>query len=63
MAIKVVANFVTLMRLAHEREDAEKSGDQEKIQIATKAHEDYLRICLEADEMSTGLSVEMLDRK
>jgi hypothetical protein len=51
MAIKVVTYFSVLCSLARELAEAEKSGNQEKIEKAKVAHDNYKQLCLESDEM------------
>lgn len=52
--MKTVAFFNTLMQLASELAFAERSGDEEKIRKARKAHDDYKAVCLNADEVVIG---------
>jgi hypothetical protein len=39
------------MRYAHELGKARLSGDVERIKSAERTHDNYVKICLEADEM------------
>ncbi len=57
MTIKLATSFGELMRLAHELGRAEKSGDQEWIAEAKKAHDAYRDICLESDQMSLNMTI------
>jgi hypothetical protein len=52
MAIKVVTSFSVLCSLAREFAEPEKSGNQEKIEIAKVAHDNYKQLCLDSDEMT-----------
>ncbi len=54
MAIKTITSFGTLMKLASTLGKAKQNGDEEEIKKAQKAHDDYKKLCLESDEMSTG---------
>lgn len=40
-----------LMKLAKEEAEAKRSGTQEQIEAAKKAHEDYRQLCLKSDGM------------
>jgi len=61
--LKVVADFRTLLTLARTMADAIKSGDPEAIEKATKEHNEYKQICLDADEMSIGFTRGALSAK
>ena len=50
--MKTVTFFFTLLRLARELAEAEKSGNVEKIRKATDKHNSYRQACLASDEMS-----------
>lgn len=60
MALKTVAYWGTLMRLAHEAGQAKLSGDAERIAKATAAHDEYRDLCLASDEMLLGETVGSL---
>ena len=49
--MKTVTFFSTLMRLARELADAERSGDKERIAEASRKHEEYRQACLRSDLM------------
>lgn len=52
--MKIVANFQTLMKLAKEVGDAKRSGDEQRLAQAERAHNAYKEICVKADELHTG---------
>ena len=54
MTIKTVTHFGTLMRLASALGKAKQRGNQGEIEKAQKEHDEYKKLCLEADEMITG---------
>lgn len=54
--MKVVASLATLFHYAAELGKARQSGDAEKIKEAQRRHDDYMKICLEADELLTGMT-------
>ena len=54
--MKVITSFHTLMKYARALGEAELSGDQERIKIAKANHDNYKQACLEADEMSIGMT-------
>lgn len=54
--MRIVTSFTTLMHLAAELGQARLSGDEERIERAQKAHEDYKNLCLKADEMLLNTS-------
>jgi len=58
---KVVASFPTLMRYAKAVGDAKRSGDPQAIAEAESQLRAYERTCLEADEMSLGMTYGALD--
>lgn len=53
-SVKVITDFRALMTLAKELGAARQSGDPEAIAVAQKAHDEYARLCLDADEMTLG---------
>lgn len=55
MAIKTVTSFGTLMKLAHALGQAKLHGTPEDIEKAQKDHDVYRDLCLESDEIDTGL--------
>lgn len=58
--MRIVASFATLMHLAAELGRARLSGDEERIERAQKAHDDYRDICLRADEMMLDIPMRSL---
>jgi hypothetical protein len=54
MGIKVVTSLGTLMKLASDLGKARQKGDLAEIEEAQRKHDEYKKICLEADEMHTG---------
>ena len=54
MAVKVIADFGTLMRYASALGKAKQNGTEEEIAKAQSNHDEYKKICLDADEMTTG---------
>jgi hypothetical protein len=56
MSVKVVTSLGVLMRYASELGKAKISGDADKIAEAQKKHDEYKKLCLEADEMATGFT-------
>jgi len=60
--MKVTTNFGSLLRLARELYNAEKSGDLAQIEKARQAHDEYKKLCLEADEMSIGHTIGSLHK-
>ena len=52
--MKVITNWQTLMKYAHELGQARLSGDEEKIKAAKRKHDNYRDICLESEEMILG---------
>ena len=59
--MKVIADFRVLMQLAGKAGRAKVLQRQgyipvEEMAEAIKAHEDYQKICLQADEMTTGMT-------
>lgn len=60
--MKIVTNFGTLMRLAKELADAKRSGDEKRIANAEQAHNEYHKLCLEADEIHIGVTIDNLQR-
>jgi len=55
MSVKVITHFGTVLRLASELAEAEKTGDQEAIAKAKSAHDDYVELCKTSNEMCLGL--------
>lgn len=51
MSVKVISSFSVLMQLASALGKAKLSGNQELIDAAQKAHDSYLEICKQSDEM------------
>ena len=62
MALKTVADFGTLMRYASALGKARQNGSPEEIEEAQRKHDEYKKICLEADEMSTGYTFGTLNK-
>ena len=56
MAVNVVTDFGTLLRLAHTVGKAKKSGDRVAIAKAEAEHDAYRDLCLKADRMSLGMT-------
>jgi hypothetical protein len=56
MAIKVVADFGTLMRFASALGKAKQNGTEAEVAEAQRKHDEYKQVCLDADEMATGCS-------
>ena len=56
MSVKTITNFNELMRLAHLLGKARMSGNEDEIKKAQKEHDDYAKLCLEADEMRLDVS-------
>lgn len=61
MSVKVIGNLGVLMRLAKALGDAKKSGVDEDIVKAQVGHDSYRDICLAADEVSTGLTRDLMN--
>ena len=55
MTVKVIANFGHLVRLAKEMAAAKIDGNEKLYEIKKKKHDDYKKICLEADEVEIGI--------
>lgn len=53
MPLKVVTSLETLFHYAHELGKARMSGDEKRIEEAKRRHDDYVEVCLKADEMTT----------
>lgn len=58
--IKLITNFRVLLRLAKAVAVAERNGDREQITRTQAEHDQYRELCLQADEMSTGIRYEHL---
>lgn len=58
--MKLITSWATLMTLAKELGQARLSGDEERIQEAQKAHDEYRDICLRADEMLLHVNTDNL---
>ena len=54
--MRIIASFGELVRRASVLGKAEQSGDKEAIDKARIAHNEYKEICLNADELTTGLT-------
>lgn len=54
--VKTQCSFQVLMRKAVALGQAKLSGDKEAIRIAQEDHDTYKAICLQADELSLGLT-------
>lgn len=52
--MKIIASFPILMQKARALGMAEETGDKEAILHAQKEHDEYMNICLKADEMMLG---------
>lgn len=50
--VEIVSNFGVLLRLACDLGKAKKLGNQEDIDKAQKAHDEYKKICLLSDKMT-----------
>jgi len=55
--MKIITSWQTLMKYAKELGQARLSGDEERIEIAQKRHDDYVEMCLKSDEMYLGMTV------
>ena len=60
MALIIVADFRILMQKAHALGQAEKRGNPAEIQKAQEDHDAYKSICLNADQLATGLTAGAL---
>jgi hypothetical protein len=58
--MKTVTDFGVLMRLASRLGKAKQSGTKEDIEKAQQEHDAYKKLCLESDEMSTGVTSQEL---
>lgn len=58
--MKTVTDFGVLMRLASRLGKARQSGIKEEIEKVQQEHDAYKKLCLEADEMTTGFTIREL---
>lgn len=49
--MKIITCWSTLIQLAKELGKAHQTGDEQRINEAKLKHDEYVQICLEADEM------------
>ena len=54
--VKVIADFRILFQKAHALGQAKLTGNKETVAKAQADHDTYQRICLAADELTTGLT-------
>lgn len=59
--MRTVVTFHALMQYAGALGKARKSGDPERIAKAQKAHDDYVALCREADQMLLDCTYADLD--
>jgi hypothetical protein len=55
--MKVICSVGELIRVAGELGRARMSGDAARIAEAQARHDDYVKVCLESDEMSLGMTI------